>query len=410
MGLVIRRYSSTGRQDLTFGGDGEARHEGRVSRRLASRLVGDRLAVATIVSPRQIKSYTFTLDGRLVSANIGTFLPDEDGVAAVALTLDVAQQVFAPRGNTLAATVPAQGALASHVRIVSVGQAQQAGMDVYDVNRHRLDGTPDTSFSNDGRVRTRFDNMTGGATSVAVDRGRRVIAAGSVQVTRTPTELSFVRPVRYTHAGVVDEQETGFRERVVPDDSEPATCMAISASGREIFVGGAFRSEETGRLQLSVMKFGIGADRFGDGPEGIGNAALASRNTDPATDVKLDRRGRIIAVSQTGGDMGVFRFTRQGKRDASFGVDGHVSVPFDVGVASPGAIVVDAQERIIIVGEAAREFALVRLRDDGSLDQTFGLGGKVFGLNPGRETLRAHQVVLLPDGGISAIGESFFPV
>jgi uncharacterized delta-60 repeat protein len=108
-------------------------------------------------------------------------------------------------------------------------------------------------------------------------------------------------------------------------------------------------------------------------------------------DVKLlqDQKLLVSATVATGGpadsDMGVMRLNANGSLDTTFGVGGARVVGFDRPGSSNSDIVrgmdVDANGRIVLFGEAAGgvggiDMVVVRLTADGSLDNSFGSGGK----------------------------------
>ena len=98
----------------------------------------------------------------------------------------------------------------------------------------------------------------------------------------------------------------------------------------------------------------------------------------------VQSNGRIVIAGSvagaTNGDFGLARFRRSGRLDASFGDGGTVRIDFggddvayDVAVQRDGRIVV-AGASYAEGGEL--EVAVTRLNPDGSLDGTFGEGGK----------------------------------
>ncbi len=105
---------------------------------------------------------------------------------------------------------------------------------------------------------------------------------------------------------------------------------------------------------------------------------------------------------------------QQGQLDPSFGSSGKQVIPFDLGGSGfDGAfdVAVQPDGKIVLVGGAEKlgadtDFAAIRLRPDGSLDPTFGTGGKTtvwFDLG-GTKADYAAAVALRPDGGIFLAG------
>lgn len=96
-----------------------------------------------------------------------------------------------------------------------------------------------------------------------------------------------------------------------------------------------------------------------------------------------------------------------GDLDSTFGIGGMVKTDFGGNFDVISAIAVQADGKIVVAGGTSNNarvpsFALARYNSDGSLDQSFGIGGRVItntgGLNG------AASLALLPDGKILAGG------
>src|SRR2546427_8627595 len=98
-----------------------------------------------------------------------------------------------------------------------------------------------------------------------------------------------------------------------------------------------------------------------------------------------------------------------GDLDPSFGTGGQVITPFSSGYDGASAIVVQPDGKVVAAGHAfnagSTTFALVRYNADGSLDGNFGTGGKVttaIGTASGGAAL-----VVQPNGKLVAAGYTF---
>jgi uncharacterized delta-60 repeat protein len=133
-----------------------------------------------------------------------------------------------------------------------------------------------------------------------------------------------------------------------------------------------------------------------------------------ATSVAVQPDGRVIVVGAaspsggTGTRFALTRFNPDGSLDDSFGDGGRVTTPFP-GVAGAGArgIAVQPDGRIVVAGGAGGAFALARYNSDGSLDTSFGTGGLVTTGFPGEFSANSIGVALQPDGRIVAAGETY---
>ncbi len=105
--------------------------------------------------------------------------------------------------------------------------------------------------------------------------------------------------------------------------------------------------------------------------------------------------------------------TSSGLLDPSFGQSGYTRPVFGLtsGLASATSVLVDSSSRIVMVGDApSREdpsisaFAAIRLLPNGSLDPSFGSGGRVLGCpSPGRFCW-LNDVAMQSDGKLIGVG------
>jgi uncharacterized delta-60 repeat protein len=124
--------------------------------------------------------------------------------------------------------------------------------------------------------------------------------------------------------------------------------------------------------------------------------------------VVLQSDGRIVAVGSTNATAFLLaRFNADGSLDQAFGTNGSVETTFGDQTAEARAVALQADGKIIVVGVSGagsyselNDFVLARYNSDGSLDRTFGTGGKVKTHFPGVDNTgsSATSVVLQPDG------------
>ena len=125
---------------------------------------------------------------------------------------------------------------------------------------------------------------------------------------------------------------------------------------------------------------------FGTGGKVV--AALDSGG-DGSTAVTFQTDGKIVTAGSVIHNNFVLafvtaRFNSDGSLDQTFGTNGSVQTTFGDAAAEGNDVVLQADGKIIVVGFTGtgsyspfNNFALVRFNSDGSLDQSFGVGGKV---------------------------------
>jgi uncharacterized delta-60 repeat protein len=124
--------------------------------------------------------------------------------------------------------------------------------------------------------------------------------------------------------------------------------------------------------------------------------------------VAVGIRPRLDIVNR---DIAVLRFNPDGSLDSSFGGGGKVFTNFTGYSDQAKAVAIDANNNIVIAGHTLTDstngqmFALVRYTENGQLDASFGSGGKVTaGVVGYRSSLIGHGLAIQPDGRIVASG------
>ncbi|HVQ39504.1 MAG TPA: Calx-beta domain-containing protein [Pyrinomonadaceae bacterium] len=128
---------------------------------------------------------------------------------------------------------------------------------------------------------------------------------------------------------------------------------------------------------------------------------------DGATAVAVQSDGKILVAGRAGSDFALARLNSDGTMDASFGTGGRVYTDFFLGFDSAETMLIQPDGKIVVAGSTVfdtyKDFALVRYNPDGSLDTGFGIGGKVTtDFNKGEDA--AYGIALQSDGRIVAAG------
>lgn len=134
---------------------------------------------------------------------------------------------------------------------------------------------------------------------------------------------------------------------------------------------------------------------------------------DSASDLRVQPDGKIVVVGGVGpaGDFGLARYTPDGTLDTSFGEGGKTTTDFG---AADGAAAVTIQDdgKIVVAGSTASgfgtaDFAVARYDANGRLDPGFGTGGIVRTDFDGDDI--AIGVAVQADGKVVAAGRSIPP-
>jgi uncharacterized delta-60 repeat protein len=188
--------------------------------------------------------------------------------------------------------------------------------------------------------------------------------------------------------------------------NERALATAIQSDGKIVVAG----QDIDGRAYRDFLVVRYGADGSLDPSFGAGGHVRTDfEGSDWAEGVLIQPDGKIVAAGYAGGRFGVARYNADGSLDGSFGEGGKVRTAVGPGGASSAAAVaLQADGKIVVAGEASitsddSDFALVRYNPDGGLDGGFGAGGKVVtAFTPALDF--AFGVAVDADGKITAGG------
>ena len=188
------------------------------------------------------------------------------------------------------------------------------------------------------------------------------------------------------------------------EGSSAASDLALQSDGKFIAVGSVGQGSSRDFALARYNSDGSLDTSFGSGGTVTTHFFGSS---DQALAVALQSDGKIIAVGQAvqsdgDDDFALARYNSDGSLDTSFGTGGKVTTDFFSQNDQAFAVALQSDGKIIAAGSTFLDFALARYNSDGSLDATFGSGGKVttdFAFSD-----QAFAVALQSDGKIIAAG------
>ena len=277
------------------------------------------------------------------------------------------------------------------------------GYSGFVVARYNANGTLDTSFGGTGVVTTQAGVSVSVAYSVALQTDGKIIAGGSGDQ-YSPYGVRFTL-IRYNANGTLDTTfgTGGIAQTLVEGFTATIRSVTLQPDGRIVAGGYAYNGSN---YDFAFARFN--ADGTLDTTFGTGGTLTAAIGTgdDICYAVQLQTNGKIVAAGYTvsGGasSFALLRFETNGTLDTTFGSGGHVTTDFGVASQAYG-LAIQTNGRIVVAGYAFNlGFTLARYLPDGTLDATFGTGGKV-STNAGGLSL-AETLALQVDGKIIAAG------
>jgi uncharacterized delta-60 repeat protein len=294
---------------------------------------------------------------------------------------------------------------ASAVALQSDGKAVVAGSGSghFAIARYRPDGSLDSTFGTGGKVITQVGGIFDSAAAVAIQADGKIVAAGGTAPGGFCCQFALVRLNR---DGTLDASfGNGGTVTTAVGGAASVAALAIQGDGRIVAAGGLMfgsavvlaRYNADGSLDSSFDGDGTVATAFG----GVADRASA---------VAIQEDGRIVAAGAGGpaNDFILARYLLDGSLDASFGTGGKVATDFG-GFDRGNAASLQPDGKIVVAGVGGffARFALARYEVDGNLDAGFGSGGKVTTSFTGDNIESANGVAIQQNGKIVAAGDAF---
>jgi uncharacterized delta-60 repeat protein len=300
-------------------------------------------------------------------------------------------------------------AIQSDGKVILGGFATAAGssLEQFALVRLNPDGKLDSSFGSGGKATTFFGGLTNEVTGVAIQGDGSIVAAGTAQ---TPDGGFHFGLARFNSDGTPDPS-FGSGGKIATVINGVAHCVTLQSDGR-IVVGGSIQTVRNHDFAVARYKPDGSLDRK-FGTDGISTVDFGRE--DEILAIALQPDGKIVAAGYAGRpgaleDFGLARFNTDGSLDTSFGAGGKLTTDFGFRDKAMGVLILP-NGQIVAAGYAGDStdlnygFALARYSSDGLLDSTFGVNGAVITHFSGRID-EAHALALDADGGLVVVGES----
>jgi uncharacterized delta-60 repeat protein len=309
-------------------------------------------------------------------------------------------------------------------KIVLAGSTVANSLANFALARYNSNGTLDATFGTGGTVTTNFGQVSAEAWSVAIQADGKIVAAGEANI-NGGEDFALAR---YNSNGTLDATfGTGGKVTTAfPGQGGTSLtfsfALAVQPDGKIVAAGyteiGAcvFNGLDVPCFDFALARYNSNGTldaSFGTG--GRVTTDFAGPN-DQASSVAIQPDGRIVVAGAVGAyvnrgfDFGLARYNSNGTLDASFGTGGKATTDFAGFDDLPSSIALQGDGKIVVVGQtsfsANDDFALARYNSNGTLDSSFGTSGKVTTDFAG-PTDQPTSVALQPDGKIVVAGYAF---
>lgn len=256
-------------------------------------------------------------------------------------------------------------------------------------------GVPDITYGANGRVYTGIFMYVNAA---ALQPNGKIVVAGSAG-----------------NANVVAGfNQDGGRDKVLGKDGfctitfdeanlfENISGMMVQPDGK-IVVGGV---GYTNQYKASLLRLKANGER--DSTFGLNGSRAYPVTTYWLTNMLMQQDGKILFGCTNTASSGImlYRVKTNGNADSTFGVNGLRGVNYAVGTNTLSRVLLQPDGRMICVGTANNNFAVLRVNQSGSIDNTFNTTGKILTAFGTEFSSAANEAVMMPDGKIVVLGSS----
>lgn len=364
-GIALVRYNPDGTLDTTFGTSGFVSTDAQAGVELGN--------AALLQADGKIVVVGAGSDGSNYGSTIYRYDTDGSLDSSFGSGGFVFNQFSATDGDAFnAITQQADG------KLVAAGFRSNGTVTEFMLVRFNIDGTLDTTFGGgDGVALTTITAGNDFARKVVIQEDGKIVTGGYAGSQLVITRHNADGSIDLTFGG-----GDGIVTTNVPGSSDRLEGLAVQSDGK-IIAGGhaggdfiAVRYLDDGTLDIT----------FGGG-DGI--ATVTALGSAWVNDLKLQADGKILVAGYDGGaadDFAVVRFNTDGTLDTGFG-GGNGYVLTDLGGDDTAASVAVQQDgRIVLAGWSDaggnKDFAVVRLRSDGTLDNSFGAANTLGDFSP----------------------------
>ena len=288
----------------------------------------------------------------------------------------------------------------------------------FSIARFEINGTLDTSFGDSGKVIQGIYTTQGTQTtqtqatgqSLAIQPDGKILLGGRCQngsnwdfcIARFNSngtlDTDFGSPNGYIVQSLYPSEDWGYSLAIQPDRKIllGGRCINTNNANRYEFCIARFNSDgiSDGTLDTSFGNSGRVRQAIGSGDDWGQSLVILP-------DGKILLGGYCRGVSND--DFCIARFNPNGTLDTTFGTGGKVIQPISSGDDHGYSLAIQPDEKILLGGHCHNgsnfDFCIARFNPNGTLDTTFGTGGKV--IKPiGSGDDHGYSLAIQPDGKI----------
>jgi uncharacterized delta-60 repeat protein len=192
-----------------------------------------------------------------------------------------------------------------------------------------------------------------------------------------------------------------------PYGAQASVNSIVLQSDGKIVVAGS-RESHYGVDNIDILLSRYNSNGTLDNTFGIGGKVVTDINSadDYACSVTIQADDKIVVAGTTGADFALLRYNSNGSLDNTFGIGGIVKTDLGGDYDYGRSVAIQTDGKIVVAGENGPDFALARYKSNGTLDSTFDYDGKVT-TNFVNTYDGGYSVVIQSDGKIIVTGASW---
>lgn len=299
-------------------------------------------------------------------------------------------------------------------KVVAIGTAFiTATLQDIAIAAYNPDGTPDTSFSGDGLYTFVASTNNDLVPAATVQSDGKIVVAGSRLNTNRDLFVARILPTGTldTAFGNAGGKYTTAVSSTTDDSINAIIQLKYSGAnnGKLLATGYINSSTSSTSGDFAMFRFLTSGSRDNSYDADGSLTTPIGVNSDIAWDLVEQTDGKVVVVGQTlddvsgNLDLAAVRYNSNGSLDTSFDLDGKTTLDINNGDDVPSKMALQADGKILITGTTqvggAMDVFVVRYNTDGTLDTSFGNGGKrITSVGPLDDT--PASLAVQPDGKI----------
>ena len=295
-------------------------------------------------------------------------------------------------------------------KLVVAGHSSVSLQDTeFSLIRLNSNGSLDSSFASGGKllmsVGTNRSNSIGSV--IQQSDGKLVVAGSSYNNSNADYDFSLIRLNR---DGSLDSNFGSGGNILIDVGGIDIGKSVIQQSDGKLLVAGYSVTGPFMETDISLIRLnrdGSLDTSFGSGGKLIVDAGSGS---DLGSSVIQQSDGKLVVAGPSGGAFSLIRLNTDGSLDSSFGAAGKLIVPFGPNSDSAYSVIQQSDGKLMVAGirsnSVEKDFRLIRLNTDGSVDSSFGSGGKLV-VPVGSSYDDARSVIRQSDGKLVVAGSSY---